>query len=45
MSIFIFVLQIIALKTRLSDQESTIQQLHTVCREMEEIFNKEKKIC
>ena len=44
MSIFIFVLQIIALKTRLTHQESTIQQLHKVRREMEEVFNKEKKI-
>jgi len=35
-------IQIISLKTRLTHQEATVQQLHNIRRQMEEIFEKEK---
>ncbi|XP_011258714.1 mitotic spindle assembly checkpoint protein MAD1 [Camponotus floridanus] len=34
--------EVISLKTRLTHQEATVQQLHNVRRQMEEIFEKEK---
>ena len=34
----------ISLKTRLSHQEATVEQLHNLRREMEEVFRKEKHI-
>ena len=34
----------ISLKTRLAHQESTVEQLHKLRREMEEVFDKEKHI-
>lgn len=34
--------EIISLKTRLTHQEATVQQLHNIRRQMEEIFEKEK---
>lgn len=34
----------IALKTRLTHQEATVEQLHKLRREMEEVFDKEKHI-
>ncbi|XP_066589781.1 mitotic spindle assembly checkpoint protein MAD1-like [Prorops nasuta] len=34
--------EVVSLKTRLSAQEATVQQLHTIRRQMEEVFQKEK---
>ncbi|CAL1689070.1 unnamed protein product [Lasius platythorax] len=34
--------EVISLKTRLTHQEATVQQLHNIRRQMEEIFEKEK---
>ncbi|XP_014222520.1 mitotic spindle assembly checkpoint protein MAD1 [Trichogramma pretiosum] len=36
--------ELISLRTRLTHQESTVQQLHQIRQEMEELFQKEKKI-
>ncbi|KAL6258486.1 hypothetical protein P5V15_010443 [Pogonomyrmex californicus] len=34
--------EVISLKTRLTHQEATVQQLHSIRRQMEEVFEKEK---
>lgn len=39
---YISTYQVISLKTRLTHQEATIQQLHNIRRQMEEVFEKEK---
>lgn len=37
-------MQVVSLKTRLSHQEATVQQLHKIRRQMEEMFEKEKNL-
>ncbi|XP_015605578.1 mitotic spindle assembly checkpoint protein MAD1 [Cephus cinctus] len=36
--------EVLSLRTRLSHQEATVQQLHKIRREMEEVFEKEKNL-
>lgn len=40
----LFSSQVVSLRTRLSHQEASVQQLHKIRREMEEVFQKDKNM-